>query len=151
MPFRITLGQFLHDCSVRFGERPCITMAPSGETLSYAGLKFLVNGATHGFRDGIAGGRLDAGSGHVAVMLENGIPHLAMFYALKKIDIVEVSINRAFRGSALAGMINLTSCETLLANRDDHIVSAAADTDIAVVMFTSGTTGVPKGCLLSHR
>ena len=198
MPLRITLGQLLHDCAARFGERPCITMAPSGETLSYAGLESLVNRAAHGFRDGIAGGRLNAGSGHVAVMLENGIPYLAMSYALKKIDLVEVSINRAFRGPALGRMINLTSCETLLsspahfdaladisgdlphlrvlivtagaedaaarfphleiisfdsllANRDDHIVSAAADTDTAVVMFTSGTTGVSKGCLLSHR
>ena len=101
MPLRITLGQLLHDCAARFGERPCITMAPSGETLSYAGLESLVNRAAHGFRDGIAGGRLDAGSGHVAVMLENGIPYLAMSYALKKIDLVEVSINRAFRGPAL--------------------------------------------------
>ena len=198
MPLRITLGQLLHDCAARFGERPCITMAPSGETLSYAGLESPVNRAAHGFRDGIAGGRFNAGSGHVAVMLENGIPYLAMSYALKKIDLFEVSISRAFRGQALVRMINLTSCETLLsspahfdaladisgdlphlrvlivtagaedaaarfphleiisfdsllANRDDHIVSAAADTDTAVVMFTSGTTGVSKGCLLSHR
>ena len=49
-------------------------------------------------------------------MLENGIPYLAMSYALKKIDLVEVSINRAFRGPALARMINLTSCETLLSS-----------------------------------
>ena len=82
MPLRISLGQLLHDCATRFGERPCITMAPSGETLSYAGLESLVNRAAHGFRDGIAGGRLSAGSGHVAVMLENGIPYLAMSWVL---------------------------------------------------------------------
>ena len=121
-----------------------------------------------------------------------------MSYALKKIDLVELSIARAFRDPALVRMIILTSCETLLslpahfdaladilgdlphlrvlivtagaedaaarflhleiisfdsllANRDKHIVSAAADTDTAVVMFTSGTTGVSEGCLLSHR
>ena len=49
--------------------------------------------------------------GHIAIMLENGIAYLAMAYALKKIDLVEVSINRAFRGPALAGMVNLTGCE----------------------------------------
>ena len=198
MPLRITLGQLLHDCAARFGERPCITMAPSGETISYGGLESLVNRAGHGFRDRIAAGLLNAASGHVAIMLENGIPYLAVSYALKKIDLVEVSINRAFRGPALTRMINMTSCETLLsspahfdaladiaddlphlrvlivtdgaqdaearfphleiisfdsllADRDDHIVSAATDTDTAVVMFTSGTTGVSKGCLLSHR
>ena len=65
-------------------------MAPSGETLSYAGLESLVNRVAHGFRDGIAGGRLNAGSGPVAVMLENGILYLAMSYALKKIDLVDL-------------------------------------------------------------
>ena len=57
-------------------------MAPSGETLSYAGLDSLVNRAAHGFCDGIEGSRLNAGSSHVAVMLENGIPYLAMSHAL---------------------------------------------------------------------
>ena len=191
-PLRISIGQLLHDCAARFGERPCITMAPSGETLSYARLDSLVNRAAHGFRDGIARGWLNAGSGDVAAMLENGIPYLAMSYALKKIDLVEVSINRASFGPALVRMSNLTSCETqlsspahfdamadvsgdlphlrvlivtavaedaaarfphlefisfdsLLAYCDEQIVSAAADTDTAVVIFTSGTTGVSKG------
>ena len=39
-----------------------------------------------------------------------------MSYALKKIDLVEVSIIRAFRSPALARMINMTSCETLLSS-----------------------------------
>ena len=117
MPLRISLGKLLHDSAARFGERPCITMPQSGETLSYAGLDYLVNRSAHGFRDGIAGGRLNAGSGHVAVMLENGIPYLAISYALKKIDLVEVSINSAFRGPELVRMINLTSYETLLSHR----------------------------------
>ena len=198
MPLRVTLGALLHDCAARFADRPCVTVAPSGATISYAELESQVNRVGHGMREGIAGGRLDAASGHVAIMLENGIPYLAMSYALKKIDLVEVSINRAFRGPALARMINLTACETLLtspahfdavadiaadlphlralvvtdgvaeagrrfphwriigfddlmADRSDHIQSAARDTDTAVVMFTSGTTGTSKGCLLSHR
>ena len=32
-----------------------------------------------------------------------------------------------------------------------HINSPAKDTDTAVIMFTSGTTGTSKGCILSHR
>jgi len=198
MPLRVTLGALIHDCATRFADRPAITIAPSGETISYAALESRINRVGRGIRDGIGNGRLAAGSGHVAIMLENGIAYLAMAYALKKIDLVEVSINRAFRGPALARMINLTCCEMLLtsqvhfdaladvaadlphlctlivtdgtdlakilfpqwdvidfdellSDRDEHIESRSRDTDTAVVMFTSGTTGISKGCLLSHR
>ena len=65
-------------------------MASSGERLSFAGLESPVNRAAHVVRDGIAVGRLDAGSGHVAIMLENGIPYLAISYAPKKVDFVEL-------------------------------------------------------------
>ena len=131
-------------------------------------------------------------------MLENSLAYIEMSYALKKINRIEVSINRAFRGPSLSRMINLTSCEVLLtssqhfeslqdikssltslkslivtdnaeaavqqfpefeivslcdvySNTDTHIESSAHDTDVAVIMFSSGTTGVSKGCPLSHR
>ena len=198
MPLRTTLGALIHDCATRFADRPAITIAPSGETISYAALDRRINRVGHGMRAQMAAGRLAAESGHVAIMLENGLAYLVMAYALKKIDLVEVSINRAFRGPALTRMINLTGCEILLTSPahfdaiaeisgdlphlrtlivtdgveaasarfpaldiirfddlldacDDHIESQAKDTDTAVVMFTSGTTGVSKGCLLSHR
>ena len=196
-PLRLTLGEVLHQCALRFGERPCITMAPGGETLSYAELESLVNRLAHGMRRRF-GANVAPEGGHVGIMLENSFAYLAMSYALKKLNRIEVSINRAFRGAALQRMINLTACELLLtsrahfdalaqvmdglshvkslilvdgrdeaarrfphlqcvdfaevpAQRDDHIVSPARDTDAAVIMFTSGSTGVSKGCLLSHR
>lgn len=114
MPLRNTLGALIHDCANRFADRPTITIAPSGETISYAALDRRINRVGHGMRAQMAAGRLAAESGHVAIMLENGIAYLAMAYALKKIDLVEVSINRAFRGPALTRMINLTGCEILL-------------------------------------
>ena len=47
--------------------------------------------------------------------------------------------------------LDIIRFDDFLSDRDDHIESAARDTDTAVVMFTSGTVGVSKGCLLSHR
>ncbi len=43
------------------------------------------------------------------------------------------------------------SFNDLLSDNISHITSDAIDTDLATIMFTSGTTGVSKGCLLSHR
>jgi len=129
MPFRVTLGDLIHDCAARFADRPCITMAPSGETITYAELESRVNRVAHGVRDNIADRSLEARSDYPAIMLENRVAYLAMSYALKKIDLVEVSINRAFRGPALARMINLTECETRLtsAAHIDALADIAGD------------------------
>ena len=39
----------------------------------------------------------------------------------------------------------------IMAERDDNPGHALSDTDTAFVLFSSGSTGLPKGCLLSHR
>ena len=195
MPQRITLGELLHRQASRFADRPFVTMAPDGTTITYGEFERLVNRLGNGFR-----AQYGLETEHVAIMLPNSVAYLATSYALKKLDLVEVSVNRAFRGPALSRMINLTACrilftsgghfevltdiiddlpyltdlvvtdgadeakalfpsltvrrfEDLLSDCEDHIPSQASDTDAAVIMFTSGTTGPSKGCekQLSHR
>ena len=193
MPLYQTLGAVLHDCSKKYGDRPFLTMAPSGDTWSYAQFERLTNRIAHGLRE-----QFDMLPSHIALMLENSSEYLASTYALKKLDVVEVSINRAFRGPALRRAIHLTETPILmtssahfealesviddlphlthlivtdgldaakarfpklqslgftdiLSDNDSHIESQTDDLATATIMFTSGTTGVSKGCVLSHR
>ena len=189
----MTLGDLFHECAVKYQDAVAVTMAPCGTQITYTQLEERINQFAHGFL-----AKFPETQNYVGIMLENAIEYLVASYALKKIDVVEVAINRAFRGKSLSRMINLTACEIMVTSAahfqaikdisaeltslttlivlDDpalakemfphlsivpfaavpveaasHISSAAKATDTAVIMFTSGTTGVSKGCVLSHR
>lgn len=193
MPLKITLGDLQHDCARKYADRPFVTLATTGETISYAEFDELTNRIAHGLEE-----QFNGQLGYVALMLENSIEYLATTYALKKVNVVEVSVNRDMRGAPLARMIDQTEApllitsgahldaldqvqdalphlqnlvmldavdearalfprlnvmhfDDLLSECSDHIMSPAKDTDTATILFTSGTTGVSKGCLLSHR
>lgn len=172
---RIDLGGLLEERATTDADRPFLVMA-DGVRMTFAEFNAQVNRVAHGLRaSGIEQGD------RVAIMLRNSPEFLFLSYALKKMGAVEVAINTEFRGAGLVHTLNLTEPALLVTEDEflepidavrpelagvDRIVTGldslvaedasnperdVADTDLAAVLFTSGTTGPSKGCMLSHR
>ena len=105
----MTLGDLINQCAERYSDKTCLIDAVTAQSISYRDFNALVNRFAHGLT-----ARFGAEQRYMGVMLENSINYVALSYALKKINWIEVSINRAFRGPSLARMINLTNCDTII-------------------------------------
>lgn len=106
----------------RARERPDheLIAMPGGVSVTYAEFDARVNRIAHGLA-GQGVGRGDA----VAVMLPNRLELLLVSYALKKLGALEVAVNTAFRGAALAHMAGLARPRLLVA--DATLVPALAE------------------------
>ena len=72
MALRITLGDLLHECAEKFGDRPFLIIAETGETLTYREFEVLTNRVAHGLLENYS----DALS-YVDIFLENSAEYLA--------------------------------------------------------------------------
>ena len=187
---KITLGKLLEEQAEQQDDREFVHFIDSGERLSYRAFNERCNQFAHG----LAGHGIRHGD-FVGVMLRNSIEYLVCTYALKKLGVVEVSLNIDFRGRGLVRTVNLTNSPILITSDEfmqpliqvadqlthlktvivvgefrtrlgdlEHIGFAdllsdnrrnpdgpTDDTELATVLFTSGTTGFSKGLQVSHR
>jgi crotonobetaine/carnitine-CoA ligase len=186
-----TVDALLRQRASELGSRVFLRFA--GRELSYKLCDALSGAAARSLVDlGVGRGDL------VAILLPNCPELVVTWFGANRIGAVAAPVNTAFRGPALAHVLNLTGAEVLVV--DDSLIGALAsvhnelttlrtlvvrgdheaaldlfpewmvlpysllevpfdpppppahtDADPALVLFTSGTTGRSKGCLLSHR
>jgi fatty-acyl-CoA synthase len=116
----------------------------------------------------------------VAVMMRNGIETIEVYLAIVRAGAICVPVNFRFVAAELADLLAdaepvLVICDeasvavvsaicpadriiagtaglerVIESAPDDGIGATASENDVAFMMFTSGTTGRPKGALLSH-
>jgi long-chain acyl-CoA synthetase len=157
------------------GDRPALRS--QDRVLTWAELDAQVNAVAAGLRSQID--TAAAGPATVVVALPNVPQFASVFFGVLRAGLVAVPVNPAFTGRELrqvladSGAVALIGTEavadavgeerppiTYTLGELDQLISAGAGRtvtgdvghdDLAVLLYTSGTAGAPKGAMLSHR
>jgi carnitine-CoA ligase len=148
-----TIDELLEQRANDSGQTPFLRFAE--RDITYAEAWQEANRLAHALADhGVRRGQL------VPVMMPNGPEFAFTWLGLTVLGAVPTLLNTAFRGPALAHalavceattVVDLSTYGQLNSNDTTSFVRRHMATEPAMVLFTSGTTGPSKGCVLSHR
>ena len=172
----VTLPAFVLEHAEARGDRPALIDGPTGETLTYAGLV----GQVRSLAGGLAARGIGRGD-VVALCAPNAPVYAVVFHAVAALGGTVTTVNPAYTAQEMgfqlrnagaklavvaepfadrareAGADDLlvlgdAAFEELLAGEASEPLPDAADPgDLVALPYSSGTTGLPKGVMLSHR
>ncbi len=159
----VNLSLLLREAAGRAAQKAAL-ITPDGATLSYEGLDALADAVAVGLTtSGVSPGD------RVLVMLPNGTDFVALYYGCLRAGAIVVPLNPGLSDPELTKIVSDSGAAGLIAsNRSVPGVpslpyadwlrepgtrfedASVSSDDVAMLVYTSGTTGEPKGVVLSH-
>jgi acyl-CoA synthetase (AMP-forming)/AMP-acid ligase II len=171
-----TLPAFVLEHAEARGDRPALIDGATGETLTYAGLV----GQVRSLAAGLAGRGIGRGD-VVALCAPNAPVYAVVFHAVTALGAVVTTVNPAYTAEEMGFQLRNAGAklavvaepfaarareagaedvlvlgdaafeELLTTDPDGPLPDAADPGDLVALPYSSGTTGLPKGVMLTHR
>src|SRR3954462_6053835 len=172
----VTLPAFVLEHAEARGDRPALIDGATGETLTYAGL----TGQVRSLAAGLAGRGIGRGD-VVALCAPNAPVYAVVFHAVTALGAVVTTVNPAYTAEEMGFQLRNAGARLavvaepfaerareagardvlvlgdddfdrlLTAEPDAPMPDAATPDDLVALPYSSGTTGLPKGVMLTHR